>query len=404
MSLFRNLVDRPERRAISFQDIFGKGLDLPGTLTDAGTRVNETSALMYLTVYACVSLLADSTAMLPLDIYADSSGNPEKLNPQPAVASQPYTLMSKADWLHRIVYSMAMRGNAYGIVTRNARGYPTEIIPVHPDQVTIDLEDSTSNRVQFFVKGTPVPRDQWLHIPLFTIPGSPLGLNPIAFARTSIGGAIATESFGHHFFRDNATPSGLLSTDQVLDETSARQLGEAWQEANQNRRKTAVLTHGLQWTPITVSPEDSQFLETRAYNAAEISGKLFRIPPHMLGDTTKSTSWGTGIEQQSIGYVRYALMPYLVRIEQALSNLLPRPQYVKFNVNALLRGDMAARKDFYATLIDHAVMSPDEVRALEELPPRGGAADELYFPQNFGVLGETPAPAPEPAPMMENDQ
>jgi HK97 family phage portal protein len=391
MSLLRNLIAPREERSISYQDVWARGLDLDGTTTTAGRHVNEDAALRVTTVYGCVSLLADMVATLPVDAYRKTpEGVRESIEPKPTILTQPARFMSWIAWTHAVVASLALRGNAYALVIRNAAGTITELPLVHPDDVEI-IPNGTS--WQWLVRGQPVSHYDLLHIPLFTTPSSPIGLSPIAYHAESIGGALAVEEYGNRFFGDSAMPSGVLETDTMLTAEQAETLAATWsQRQGHRRRKPAVLQGGLKWRPITIAPDEAQFIETRKLNAREISGKVYRVPPHMLGDVDGSTSWGTGIEQQTLGFVKFTLMPYLVRIEEALSAIMTRTTYVKFNTDGLLRGDATSRANLYASALEHGWMSPNEVRALEDMAPIE-CGDEYFFPLNFGTLDQIEAAA-----------
>jgi HK97 family phage portal protein len=389
MSLLRNLIGGREERSISFQDVWGRGYDLDGTTTTAGRMVNEDTALRATTVYGCVSLLADMSSTLPIDAYRIlPDGTRQCIDPAPPMLTSPARFMSKISWLHAVVASMALRGNAYALIVRNAAGTITELPLVHPDDVELRPNGTSYS---WIVRGQSVSNYDLLHIPLFTLPSSPVGLSPIAYHAEAIGGALAVEEYGNRFFGDSATPSGVLETDTMLTPEQAETLAATWSaRQGHRRRKPAVLQGGLKWRPITIAPEEAQFIETRKLNARDISGKVYRVPPHMLGDVDGSTSWGTGIEQQTLGFVKFTLMPYLARIEEALSNLLPRTTYVKFNVDGLLRGDAASRSLLYASALEHGWMSPNEVRELEDLPPIHDG-DMYFFPLNYGTLDQIEA-------------
>ena len=390
MSVLRNLIAPREERAISFQDVWSRGLDLDGATTTAGRLVTEDSALRVTTIYGCVSLLADMVATLPVDAYRKTpEGIRQVVDPKPSILNQPARFMSWVAWTHAVVASLALRGNAYALIIRNQAGVITELPLIHPDEVQI-VPAGTS--YQWMVRGQPLSHYDVLHIPLFTTPASPIGLSPISYHAESIGGALAVEEYGNRFFGDSAMPSGVLETDTMLTAEQAETLATTWHQRQGNRRrKPAVLQGGLKWRAITIAPEEAQFIETRKLNSRDISGKIYRVPPHMLGDVDGSTSWGTGIEQQTLGFVKFTLMPYLVRIEDALSRILPRPMYVKFNTDGLLRGDATSRSNLYASALEHGWMSPNEVRALEDLSPIEHG-DDYFFPLNFGTLANVEGP------------
>ncbi len=183
----------------------------------------------------------------------------------------------------------------------------------------------------------------------------------------------------------------MLTTEKSLEDAEVRRVQQQWIQSHGGRRRPAVLTGGFDWKPITITPDESQFIETRKMQVTEIA-RIFGIPPHMIGDVEKSTSWGTGIEQQSIGFVTYTLRPWLTRIESALNRVTPAGQFVKFNVDGLLRGDTKSRHESYRLGLDGGYYSPNEVRAWEDLPPIPDG-DSYRQPLNFGPLGHDPTAA-----------
>lgn len=404
MSLLRRALEpRVERRALSgaFDPFVSAARTVPSNadigVTTTGVAVNDGSALQLTAFYACVRLLADSIASLPWDAYRKQGNARVEVDPTPSLLRDPWSEMTPFDWKHQMMVSLTMRGNFYGQITaRDRLEYPTAVMPLHPDQVRIDRDPNTGERT-VWVGGSTIPRADLFHIPAFRLPGSDLGLSPVGMARQSLGLGLAAEAFGATWFRDGAAPSSVLQTSQVLTDTQVRQVQQTWVSSHGGRRRPAVLSGGFEWKPITITPEESQFLETRRFQTSEIA-RFFGIPPHMIGDVEKSTSWGTGIEQQSIGYVTYTLRPWLTRIESALSRALPGGQYVKFNVDGLLRGDVKSRYDAYQTALDSGWRNPDEVRALEDLPPLPNGMGQGYRqPMNYAPLGYDPRDVPTPA-------
>jgi HK97 family phage portal protein len=269
-------------------------------------------------------------------------------------------------------------------------------MPLHPDHVRVERDANGQKRYRL-PSGEPIPRADILHVRLFPQAGLDVSPSPIQVARETIGLGLAAQAFGARWFGEGAAPSSMLTTDQPLSDTQVKQLKSEWIATHGGRRQPAILAGGLKWEPITITPEESQFLETRKFQRAEIAS-LFRVPPHMIGDLDRTTSWGTGIEQQSIGFVVHTLRPYLERIEGALTRLLPGQQFVKFNVDGLLRGDTPARYTAYQQALDGGWMNPDEVRALEDRPPiPGGAGKKYRQPLNYGPLGYDPTSQPAPA-------
>ena len=406
MSIFRKLTEG-EHRSISYQDVWGRGgywnggdVDNTG-LTKAGRLVNQDNALRLVTVWACVSLIADAVGSLPLDAYRKSGTIRQVVNPTPTLLTQPNTEQTRPDFVHRVIASMLLSGNSYSVISRRVDdGTPVELTPVSPRHVRIERDPDTKRRVYVVTDGAESQRFsdyQMMHIPLFTMPGNDKGLSPIEYARQAIGLGMATEEFGSRWFGEGANPSSVLETDANLDENQAKILKQRFIEAHGARnREPAVLSGGVKWRPITISPEDSQFLETRKFQTAEIA-RLYRVPPHLIGDVDRTTSWGSGIEEQGIGFVTYTLAPILQRIELALSALLPKPQFVKFNVDALMRGSSTNRADFYLKARNAGWMNVDEIREKEDLPPvPDGSGSSFIQPLNFGPLGADPSKGTPP--------
>lgn len=375
--------------------------------TTSGLGVNDTSALGLTAFYACVRLLADSIASLPWDAFrkGDAESIRREVTPAPSLLRAPGPGMTVFDWKHMMVVSLVMRGNFYGLVTqRDVLEYPTYITPLHPDQVRIDRDPDTFEK-RVWIGGRREPIRDLFHIRAFSLPGADVGLSPVAMARHSLGLGLAAQEYGAKWFRDGASPSSVLEADQPLDDEQVRRVQRAWVSSHGGRRRPAVLSGGFKWKPIQITPEESQFLQTRQYQGVEVA-QLMGVPPHMIGIVDRSTSWGTGIEQQSIGFVTYTLRPWLTRIESAMSEALPRGQFVKFAVDGLLRGDQKSRYEAYRIGIESGWRNPDEVRALEDLPPiPGGVGQKYRQPLNFGPLGSNPNEQPEalPASPMEDE-
>jgi HK97 family phage portal protein len=243
-----------------------------------------------------------------------------------------------------------------------------------------------------------VPTSEVMHIRRYSLPGCLNGISPIEQARQGIGLGLAAERYGARYFGDSANPSSVLESDQNMDDDEVTRVQRNWIASHGGRRHPAIMSGGLKWRPISISPNESQFLETRKFQRGEIAS-LFRVPPHMIGDTEKSTSWGTGIEQQSIGFVTYTLGPWLRCIEGAFTNLLPKGQFFRFNVDALLRGDIKSRYEAYSQARNAGWLNVDEIRELEDREPvPGGAGQDFLQPLNFGPLGSDPLATKEPAP------
>lgn len=349
----------------------------------SGKRVNERSAMQMTAVYSCVRILAEAVAGLPLHLYRyKEDGGKEKAIDHPLyllLHDEPNPEMSSFVFRETLMTHLLLWGNAYAQIIRNGKGEVIALYPLMPDRMTVDrdrdgklyYEYTVSTDDAPTVKGTVVrlkPSDV-LHIPGLGFDGL-VGYSPIAMAKNAIGLAIAAEEYGSKFYANGATPSGILEYPGTVKEPD--KVRESWNAGfggSSNAHKIAVLEEGMKYTPISISPNEAQFLETRKFQINEIA-RIFRVPPHMVGDLEKSSF--SNIEQQSLEFVKYTLEPWLVRWEQAMQrSLIPQDDkskyFIKFNVDGLLRGDYQSRMQGYATARQNGWMSANDVRELENL-------------------------------------
>jgi HK97 family phage portal protein len=397
MSILGRLVARGGSGGLEQRTLTSSSFVPPPAVGVLDDYVGVHRSMANLTVMACVRLLADTIAALPWKAYRrNEDGIPIEVSPQPAILRSPFPQFDLFQYKWMMVSSLALRGNFYGVVTsRDASFKPTAILPLHPDSVF--LERNTDNMLMWFdptyrVLGQSVPTEDVVHIRRFCMAGEPYGLSPVRQAAVAIGMGLAAEEYGYRYFRESANPSGVLSTDQELDDAAVTRQQKNWIASHGGRRLPAILTGGFKWQTLSISPNESQFLETRKFQRSEIS-MMYGIPPHMIGDVEKSTSWGTGIEQQNIGAITYTFRAWTSPIESVLSSLLPHGQYVRFDYNALLRGDIKARFESYDKALHSGWINVNEIRAKEEMEPIGPDGDIYLQPVNYAPLGYTPDPA-----------
>lgn len=367
---------------------FGEELaKIPGPLDEfrspSGVLVDADTALRHIDVYKNVSLIADAMAMLPVRAmrnvaYSAPSGPKifaEKLPRQPLIFTDPnpQSMIPEFGTKHCQMVSLLLDGNTYNeIGSVDAQGFPASMMPIDPKRIR--EVRMTRGVVEYVmhdgaVLGSYRNGGTMAHWPGFIEPGKLQGLSPIAAGMKGIGLGMAAETFGGRWFGDGAHPSGYLSTDREVSKTYADRVSKTWvRKYSGLSREPAFLYGGLKWNPIQINPEESQFIETRQLQAAQIAG-LFRVPPHLVGDTSKATSWGTGIEEMGIGFVVFTLGPWIARMEQAASFLLPRGQFAKVTVDALLRGKVKDRMAAYAVGRQWGWLSVNDIRMLEDLPP-----------------------------------
>jgi HK97 family phage portal protein len=252
---------------------------------------------------------------------------------------------------------------------------------LHPDRVRCEFDPYGQRKYE--IDRQPVDSNDVVHIMGMTLPESPTGMSVISYARQAIGLGLAAEEFGARFFGEGAHMTGVVEIDADLDVNRARQIKENFSASHsglKNSHTVGVLSGGAKWKPISVSPEDAQFLGTRAAQNLDIA-MIFGVPPHMLGQVDKTTSWGTGIEQQGLGFLAYTLSAWLGRFEDAWSAMLPKPQSARFNADALLRTDTAGRYAVYTAARSTGIMTVNEIRALENYAPIDGG-DDIAMPLN----------------------
>jgi HK97 family phage portal protein len=351
--------------------------------------VTEGTALQVAAVYGSCGVISDAVSTLPIDLLTSPDPTKRQRLAASQLLTQPYAEISTIDWLVQYVMSLALRGNFYGhIISRDRNLYATQIKPVHPDNVTV--RRALDGQIEYRFNNQAVPREDVLHIRYMSVAGSLQGLNPIEYLRNSIGLAHAADSYGGAFFANSALPSGVISVADELEEDETLALARSWSNAHQGIGKAqlpAVLTGGATFQPISITPEDAQFLQSRQFSQGEISGMIFRVPPHMIGIVDRSTSWGTGIEQQERGFIANTLAGYLFRLETQLTALHPPGQYVRFDLKARERGDKLQRYQAYALGINGSFLCPDDARAEEGLPPvPGGLGQTFLSPINSATL------------------
>jgi HK97 family phage portal protein len=357
--------------------------------TSAGVPVTDESAMQLLSVASCVRLLSDAVSGLPFDAVKADGELRKTIEPPPAIVSDPFggatsaTLPTRRQGFVQMMVSLLLRGNAYCLVlSRDSYGRPNRLRVLHPDRV--DCTFDAYGRRAYKIDRVPLdsPEDM-IHIMGLSFPEQPTGLSVISYARQAIGLGLAAEEFGARFFGEGAHMTGVVEIEADLDKDRARGIKENFSASHaglKNSHTVGVLTGGAKWKPISVTPEDAQFLGTRAAQTLDIA-MLFGVPPHMLGQVDKTTSWGTGIEQMGLGFLAYSLSAWLGRFEDAWSSMLPRPQSARFNADALLRTDTAGRYAVYSAARSAGILTTNEIRALENYGPVDGG-DDIAAPLN----------------------
>ena len=349
----------------------------------AGKNVNERSAMQMTAVYACVRILSEAIAGLPLHMYRykDEGGKEKALDHglYRLLHDEPNPEMTSFVFRETLMTHLLLWGNAYAQIIRNGKGEVIALYPLMPNRMEVNRD---TNGMLYYVyqkssddaptmEGSSVilSPSEVLHVPGLGFDGL-VGYSPIAMAKNAIGLSMAAEEYGAKFYANGAAPSGVLEHPGVLKDPA--KVRDSWNAAfggSSNSHKVAVLEEGLKYTLISISPNEAQFLETRKFQIDEIA-RIFRVPPHMVGDLEKSSF--SNIEQQSLEFVKYTLDPWVVRWEQSLYRALlssdeKNTYFFKFNLEGLLRGDYQSRMQGYSIGIQNGFMCPNDVRELENL-------------------------------------
>lgn len=403
MSLLRRASER--RTIAQFGD---SSIPTNGSLmvpTASGVPVNDQTAMQLIAVYACVRILASALSRLPLNAMVARDGIQVPLTPAPTIAVDPFggagstRFPTRRAGLKQLAISLLLRGNGYGIVT--ARDYlsrPSRVFVLHPDQVRVTMNDDGGRDYEVNRHKIDDAADM-LHLTGMCMPGSPTGMSPITYARTSIGLGLAAEKFGAQFFGKGAHMTGVITVPGDLDKSKARQMKEGFEASHSglaNAHAIGILSGGAKWDSISVTPEDAQFLGTRAAQNLDMA-MLYGVPPHMLGQVDRTTSWGTGIEQQAIGFRVWTLDDWLGVFEDAWTAMLPRGQSAIFDTTSLERTDTAGRYAGYVQARTGNFMTINEIRGRENLAPVDGG-DDINAPLNSAHTDTSAPPGEQPPP------
>jgi HK97 family phage portal protein len=341
--------------------------DLPVASTYAAVPVGPTTAMQHSAVWACVNLIAGSISTLPLAAYRVGERDP--LPALPPVLREPSAGWSLFEFLYAVLQCLLVRGNCYGLIVDRAGAglLPSQVELLAYERVGVDV----NGRVIYRVDGQEVdPASVW-HVRAFTTPGQVVGLSPIGHARQAIGLGLGAERYAAKFFGESA----ILTSDQDIKPDRAREIKERWNARHQGRRDIAVLGSGARFQPVTIPPDQAQFLETTRANVATIA-RYFGVQPELIGGESGGSLTYANVEQRALDFLTFGLRPWLVRLETALSALLSSTTTVKFNAAALVRTDLLTRYQAHESAIRAGWKLRSEVRELGDLPPVAGIDDQ----------------------------
>lgn len=369
----------------------------PGTTVGGTAQASMETTLRSAAAWACVQLIADTISMMPLHVCTrDQVGIYEPLRAgDPTWLASPDGVNTLPDWVYMMVVALLLRGNSPGeIVGRDGLMRANNIVWHNPDQVQF-VPDPKTGRVGFKERGGREIKPQNAFVPMgYRFPGAPIGLSAIRFQAMGISTDAAVTRFALGYFEEALAPSAVLTSDQAIGQDDARTIKERIRE-HTGSREPLVLGGGLKLTPIAISPNESQFLETQKWSTATIA-RIFRVPPEMIGAEAGNSMTYSNVEQRAIDFLTYTIQPWLTRIESAMSALLPRGQFFRFDTSVLLRSDLETTLRATAIGIASKQMTPDEARAMRDQAPLSEAQKTLLdlIPLTVAPTGRPSALSP----------
>ena len=368
-----NLFNTNENRAISYQSIWGAGGDVFGRATDSGAFIDQNTSLKISAFYASVLLISDTVSTLPVDAFIRRNGNRVAYRPKPEWVNQPDIELLKSEHYQQVLVSILLDGNAFIRIFRDNRGDVVNLVCLDPFRVHV-RRNNINKEIEYVLDkddSTVVRFSDMLHITEIRRPQELRGLSRVHELKDNLGLATALQSFAARFFGQGATVAGIIEFPGKLNREQAMELRDGFDNAHKGytrSHKTGVLDAGAKYAKIGSSPDEAQMLEARKLAIEEIA-RMFRIPPHMLGITTAGAMSYASVEQNNINFVVHTLRPYITKLEDAYSKLLPNDAFIKFNVDGLLRGDYQTRISGYSTGLQAGFYSVNDIRRLEDLSP-----------------------------------
>jgi HK97 family phage portal protein len=395
MSLFR----RENRDAALGNLVDLLALREGGLYNYTGEKVNEMSALGISTVYSAISLIADSIALLPVKTLR-YDGQKTIFTEKPKFLEKPNVSLDLTMFslLHQTITSMAMHGNAFILVDKDRQGRPIQLTPVHPEKVKVEMQNSQKVYMLQTTKGSydrKITSNNMLHFVWYAYPGQLVGVSPLRTNSNTYGLALAMERHIAQFYGQGGTPSSVLETDRDLTAEQANILKETWINNHNKNRKPAVLTGGLKWKAIS-DAAGNELIAARDQIVHEIA-RVFRIPAHLLLSKDGSNVY-SNIESNGLAFIRHTLLPWIRRIEDGLTTLLPGKQFVKLDTDEYARGDQLSRVRSFQVAVSSGIMTPNEARAKMDLEPYEGG-DKFYI----GLQGALIDPTLQPQGIDQHD-
>lgn len=364
-----------EERAISFQSIWGSGDSFAFT-TEAGANIDEITAMRINTFYACVLLISDTISTLPVDSFRRVDGNRVPYRPQPSWIQRPDIDLLRTEHYQQVLISLLLDGNAFVRIYRDQTGQVANLVVIDPNRVQVTRTPITRELLYIIDdnKQYPVTAQEMLHITEMRKAGELRGISRVTELKDNLGLASALQSFASRFFGQGATTSGVIETPMGLNREQAKELVDGFDSRHKGYKKahkTGILTGGAKFVRTGVNPDEAQMLDSQKFAVEQIA-RIFRVPPHMIGITSAGAMSYNSVEQQNINFVTHTLRPYIAKMEDAYSTLLPAGAFIRFNVDGLLRGDFATRMNGYSIGSQAGFLSVNDIRRFEDLRPVDG--------------------------------
>ena len=378
---------RPESRAINYGDVWSRGGDVSSL---SASSIN--AALRLAPVYAATRLIADQFAAAPLRAYRMApDGSKSKLPRQPSLFVTPSASVSLFAWKYQAITSCLLRGNTTGVVTSlDANGWPAAIEWLNPDKVDID---ESGRLPEFYYNGRLLDPASVVHIPAYVVAGSVVGMSPLAAFKTTIETGLRAQDFGNDWFKNGAVPGGILrNSQQTISAETAEAARSRFKAATRGRE---LFVTGADWdySTLSVPADEARFIETLKLTSTQIAN-VYGVPPERVGGETGSSMTYGNREQDSLDLVTFGLRPWLVRFEEALTAIMPRPQYAKFNIDAIVRADLLTRMQAHEIALRIGLETNTEGRDVEDRPPLTDTERQEWL-DNYRASSPTPDTPPK---------
>jgi len=344
--------------------------------TEAGTNIDQITSMRINAFYACVLLISDTISTLPVDSFRRVDGNRVPYRPQPAWIQRPDVDLLRTEHYQQVLISLLLDGNAFVRIYRDQTGQVANLVVIDPNRIQVTRTPVTRELIYIIDDNNqyPVVSRDMLHITEMRKAGELRGISRVTELKDNLGLASALQSFASRFFGQGATTSGVIETPMGLNREQAKELVEGFDSRHKGYKKahkTGILTGGAKFVRTGVNPDEAQMLDSQKFAVEQIA-RIFRVPPHMIGITSAGAMSYNSVEQQNINFVTHTLRPYIAKMEDAYSTLLPEGAFIRFNVDGLLRGDFATRMNGYSIGSQAGFLSVNDIRRFEDLRPVDG--------------------------------